>query len=339
MRIPSREIPQADTLADVIRVASGVAGGASTFQAIAAHIGKVERQGRYYRLAAEILGLVQNHDNRAVLTARGRQLVRAQQGEAQRMIRQAVLGTRLIQRVLPFLETRGQVTRDEIEAFIEQVTEPTGETMIPRRASTVISWLMDVGILQPVGNHYRLSPPSAEDTTAEPPQYPDNEPIAPNATDLNEYRTVEDRASRAAGLIAYWRDQAAMDRANAEHKRLTDLTAAQLRGAGLLPRCNGMIDLAAKSGEQAYIFEIKSVTRANERHQVRTGLSQLYEYQYLQNLQGAALVLVLSEKLTDSSAWMRHYLESERNVFLVWDGNNRLYASEVTRRSLSFLWP
>ena len=58
MRIPSSEIPQADLLQDVVRVVTAVHEGARTFQDIANYIGKVGRQGRYYRLAAEILGLI-----------------------------------------------------------------------------------------------------------------------------------------------------------------------------------------------------------------------------------------------------------------------------------------
>ena len=41
---------------DVIRTADAVASGATTFGEIAQRIGKVDRQGRYYRLAAQILG-------------------------------------------------------------------------------------------------------------------------------------------------------------------------------------------------------------------------------------------------------------------------------------------
>jgi hypothetical protein len=53
MKIPSSKIPQADMLEDVLSVASAVNQGARTFQDIATYIHKVERQGRYYRLAAE----------------------------------------------------------------------------------------------------------------------------------------------------------------------------------------------------------------------------------------------------------------------------------------------
>ena len=61
MRIPSSEIPQADKLEDIIKVAEAVKNGNKTYQDIAMYIGKVERQGRYYRLAAEILGIIEHH--------------------------------------------------------------------------------------------------------------------------------------------------------------------------------------------------------------------------------------------------------------------------------------
>ena len=78
MRIPSNEIPQADELDDVIATVEAISQGAITFQEIAGAIGKVDRQGRYYRLASEILGLVRKVGrNRAELTNLGRTFINA----------------------------------------------------------------------------------------------------------------------------------------------------------------------------------------------------------------------------------------------------------------------
>ena len=73
MKIPSEDVPQADLLKEVVRAVEAVAAGATTFQDIAAHFGKVERQGRYYRRAAEILGLLASAGtNHSVLNPRGK---------------------------------------------------------------------------------------------------------------------------------------------------------------------------------------------------------------------------------------------------------------------------
>ena len=75
----------------------------------------------------------------------------------------------------------------------------------------------------------------------------------------------------------------------------------------------------------------------NARKQVRNGLSQLYEYQYLQNLEGSNLVLVIEKELPVSSRWMINYLEQNRNINLIWDGDENLYGTEVTREKFEFL--
>ena len=76
MRVPSDEIPQADNLLDVVRTVIAVSQGARTFQQIATSIGKVERQGRYYRKAAEIVGMIATPNrNQSILTQLGQSFV------------------------------------------------------------------------------------------------------------------------------------------------------------------------------------------------------------------------------------------------------------------------
>ncbi len=75
MQIPSKDIPQADVLGDVIRAAEAVSSDFTTYQGIANYIDKVERQGRYYRRAAEIIGLISTHQNHSVLTNFGNQFI------------------------------------------------------------------------------------------------------------------------------------------------------------------------------------------------------------------------------------------------------------------------
>jgi len=146
MLIPRDQIPQADVLNEVIRTVEAVAGGAETFQDIASILGKVERQGRYYRLAAQIIGLLDNHDNRAYLTEAGSQFIAASTLDRPELLRQAVLNTRLFQRFLLFLEAQPQgATRREVENFLAAVTQTT-PAMIERRTSTVIAWASAVSI-------------------------------------------------------------------------------------------------------------------------------------------------------------------------------------------------
>jgi len=139
MRIPSEDIPQADVLDEVVRTVEAVSQGARTFDDIAEAIGKVDRQGRYYRRAAEILGLVRNERNHSTLTPVGRTYIR-NRGRRKQLLTEAVLQTRLVQRVLPFFEAHEEsgVDREDLTDFIGGVTQPVGPSMIPRRVSTVI---------------------------------------------------------------------------------------------------------------------------------------------------------------------------------------------------------
>lgn len=64
---------------------------------IAGYIGKVDRQGRYYRHAAELLGFVLKHDNRAWTTGSGSHLLSLPPQEQQDYIRACVLNLRVFQ--------------------------------------------------------------------------------------------------------------------------------------------------------------------------------------------------------------------------------------------------
>lgn len=82
---------------------------------------------------------------------------------------------------------------------------------------------------------------------------------------------------------------------------------------------------------------MKSITDSNAKSQVRSGLSQLYEYRYLQNLPDAKLILVIEKPLPNKNSWMKEYLEKDRNVFLLWDGNNNLFGTNHSKEYLKFL--
>lgn len=337
MKIPSSEIPQADMLEDVLAVANAVSHGAKTFQDIAKHIHKVDRQGRYYRLAAEILGLIKNNNNNSELTDLGRRFVSSDEWSKKEIIRNAVLNAHVFQRMLPFFELYPNGTdRSDIERFIEEVTEPTTKSMIHRRASTLLSWLEKVEIVDFYDGIYSIRPFRTYTTPVL--QFPVSEPLAPKSLSLNEYKTVQERAERAAETIQVLINQASYDRANAIHRSLVNIVADKLRSSGSIPRNNQFVDLAISKGDKSYLFEMKSVNTDNYRSQIRAGLSQLYEYRYLQNLPEAKLVLVISEPLNKKDSWMQEYLEVDRQILLVWDGNNQLFASNKTKQELLFLW-
>lgn len=333
MRIPSDDVPQADKLSEVVRTVEAVAAGAKTFDDISHAIGKVDRQGRYYRRAAEILGLVSNvrGRNQASLTSAGQQFVAASSADREKILAGAVIKSRIIERVIPFLESKGSrgVSRHELEQFIEAVTESVGPSMIGRRVSTITSWLDSIRMLRERNGRYQLTtlPVSVPIVEYEA----SDEPLFPKKHDLVTYQQVAERAKKAGGYLSVLIDEASRDRANGAHRMLTNLVAAKIQTAGAIPKRNKYIDLSTVWNESLYLFEMKSTRDVNAHHQVRTAISQLYEYRYLQQAPTAKLVVVIENPLPDQERWLVEYVVKDRGLFIAWDGDRRTlrYPSEL----------
>ncbi|HVS94530.1 MAG TPA: hypothetical protein VHE59_20975 [Mucilaginibacter sp.] len=340
MLIPSDEIPQADVLTDVVRTVISVSQGATTFQAIAASINKVERQGRYYRKAAEILELIATPArNHSVVTNLGNRFLQSGPTLTNPILLNAILNARVFQRIIPFLELNSQngVTREEIVAFIMSIADLAANSMAPRRFNSVVSWLEVMQIIQRTGDRFRLSSNTINQAVEQLSFTDVDEPIMPRSTDLHEYRTVELRSSQAEETIITYSNLAATERADNAHRRLVNLVAERIRRTGSIPRNNQIIDLATRFNDVDFIFEMKSITNNNAKSQVRSALSQLYEYKYLQNLPDSNLVLVVENRLPPNAEWMVEYLETDRNIHVIWDGDDQLHGTERAVNTLGFL--
>lgn len=340
MRIPSEDIPQADTIEDVVRTVFAISQGARTYQQIATAIGKVGRQGRYYRRAAEILGFTYRPKrNNSILTDLGQQFLNSGLSIQNPIFIQAVLNARVIQRTIPYLELNkiNGVTQDDIVDFLISIADISGDSMAPRRFSSVVSWLESLQMVTNRHNRYFISS-SHINSSIEILEFTEfDEPILPTTTNLNEYREVEQRAANASQEIMFFRNGAAHERADNAHRRLVNLVSRRLKEVGAIPRFNQFIDLAARVNDLDFIFEMKSTTADNAKSQIRRGISQLYEYRYLQNSPTAYLILVVENPLPQEINWMLDYMEVDRNIHLVWDGDNNLHARPETRQKLPFL--
>ena len=340
MRVPSDEIPQADNLIDVVKTIIAVSQGSTTYQQIAHFIDKGERQGRYYRKAAEIIGMISTpNTNQSILTPLGHMFVQNNPTLSNPTLLKGVLNSRIFQRIIPFLESKeaNGVSREEFKIFLTATADLGDGTMAPRRISTIISWLVDLGIIQFINSRYTLSNQTINQRLNKIEFSNSDEPLLPNPNDLNEYNTVQQRTLSAREAIITYRDNASLERADNAHRHLVNLTSERIRNAGALPKYNQLIDLATHINGNDYIFEMKSTTINNEKSQMRAGLSQLYEYRYLQNKPNAKLILVIENPLSLKEQWRQSYLEQDRDVYLVWDGNDELYGNERTRNELHFL--
>ena len=340
MKIPSDEIPQADNLWDVAKVAECVALGAKTYQEIAAGIGKVERQGRYYRKAAEIIGFIAPiGPNHSQLTVLGAKWVAANTIDKKAILIQAALGCKILQRVIPFLESRPNGTsREEILAFLDNVADLGGSSMAPRRVSTILHWLNDCSVIAESGGKYSLkrlpdSVPFLDYSQNE------SEPLLPKSWALTDYESHALNYKSRTGVTTVLIDQAKHEKANQSHRELVDLVASRAKNAGSVPKVGKLIDLAASFNGADYIFEMKSLSGENARSQVRQGISQLYEYRYIEQSKNAKLVLVIQNKLEDDVEWMNDYIIEDRNISLLWDGDGNLYCPSKLKEEFGFLQP
>jgi hypothetical protein len=316
-----------------------IAAGAKTDDDIAEAIGQLsDRQGRYYRRATEILGFSERAQNNASsLTKLGKLFQRASAEDKKSLIMGAILNNPVFVRLVSFLEAHGAAgaSRMEVEKFLASVAELGATSMAGRRTSTYLSWLRYLGLVNDTANSYVLNslPSSVPFVTVGS----DEEPLLPARYDLLEYQDQSRRVKKSEEAIQYFVDQASRERANSVHTELVNLMAQKIRKHGSIPRTNRYVDLSARIGDQDYLFEMKSTTVTNMHHQARRGLSQLYEYRYIQNVPDAKLVLVLETPLAGKMAWMADYITKDRNVLLVWDGNNRFYCPEGISDQLTFI--
>lgn len=339
MKIPSKDVIQADSLDREISAILSVSSGAQTDKDIAKAIGNLsDRQGRYYRLAGENLGFLRRSGaNASELAPLGKNFVQASIGARRDLLVQAVLANPLFQRLLPFLEAKGTTgaSRKELRDFLDSVAVLGTESMVKRRVSSYASWLVELGLAKKSGNNLVVGqlPAAAPLVRYES----DDEPIFPNRYDLKEYQEQARRVASKQEAVAYYVDHAKRERATTSHETLVNLMAERLRQRGAIPKANRYVDLSARWEGDDYLFEMKSTTEDNPHSQIRRGLSQLYEYRYIQNVEKAKLVLVIENPLPKQNQWMEDYLLNDRGVLLVWDGNGKFNCAPNVRKKLEFL--
>lgn len=270
------------------------------------------------------------------MTIEGKRILAASNPkERKKALLELILRTRLFQRMLPFFEKHKRgMKRHELEQFMEEVTQPVGTTMMIRRASTATSWLKELEIIKQDKDLLILNPTLANNIPKV--EFEITEPMLPKVGDLKEYQLVAERA-RASRDIQIMINDVARERADNAHRRLVNLVSVRLNEAGVVGRYNKLVDLAARVQNKPFLFEMKSITRKNAHAQIRRSIGQLYEYRFLQNITDANLVVVIENELPNDMKWLYEYMEEDRGIHVIWDGNNKLYSSKKTRKSLPFL--
>lgn len=126
-------------------------------------------------------------------------------------------------------------------------------------------------------------------------------------------------------------------RGNRAHKRTRNALAAHLRSLGIEPLDPGPsdppFDLAWWKGGVLYVAEVKSLTRANEHHQLRLGLGQLLYYCHLLNLRAEQVIPVLAPELQPRDPEWRQLCKA-LNVRLAFPPSFEALIDQTTRPRL-----
>lgn len=154
--LKSKEVPQANVLSDVIKTVKFVEGHkGSTYQMIAYHIGKGERQGRYYRHSAQILGFIENYKNNAWILPDGERFLSMPRDEQKVYLTNRVRGLAVFQMAEKLIGSTDGCTRDDIHYLLNSngITDNTAL----RRASSVVNWMVDLEIAKQIGEKIYLN--------------------------------------------------------------------------------------------------------------------------------------------------------------------------------------
>lgn len=144
MAFSTSDLPQADKLDKVVLTVEAISNGKTTDLGIANYIGFTDRQGRYYRHAAETLGFITNHNNEAAITEFGEELVKTDDYKQKILLQQAILDNKLFNSILHKIEkNKDGLSKKEIEEHVSNITINPSKSTISRRLTTLIQWLLD----------------------------------------------------------------------------------------------------------------------------------------------------------------------------------------------------
>jgi len=313
--VTTADFPQADRLEQVGQVAIAIAKGNRADEEIEAFIGldSAGRQGRYYRLAAEVLGLISNQYNHAILTPLGNEFASL----SNRAARMDFLGRCLVETPV-FLEALRYIhqhkpTDDQLKKWF-CLFYPGAKTTANRRFHTFISYLRDAGLLQSSASKNRLQKYAGSVVKQS----------APSTQGLTGRRLKKSPSSPPStgtqGSIRVDVDAQKRERANQTHWRLVDAKSSFLDGRKFEPFANEHIDLYANDRGDVILYEMKSVAPegVNLLSQIRKAVSQLYEYRYIYEEPNARLCIVTNHGIAKKDEWLLDYLAKDRAIAYEW---------------------
>jgi len=334
--ISTGDFPQADKLFQVGMVALAVAEGRHEDAEIETFIGLNSggRQGRYYRLAAVTLGLIQNERNYSTLTFLGTEYASLQNDAARKdFLARCLVETEVFKAALKYIHEH-KPTDDQLKAWF-MTFYPGAESTADRRYSTFISYLRDAGLLTHVGRQndvikYIGGLVIKQETDIQLPA-----PTGLIGTAVTRL-VANAPTANATGMLRVDVDIQKRERANQVHWKLIAAKAEFLLSKGHEPKENGHVDLYTSSDDETIFYEMKSVDpeKRNLLPQVRKAVSQLYEYRYIFGKPTARICIVTNAEIPTTDSWLIDYLSADRSIAYEWTEDFSSFACPEPAKAL-----
>ena len=314
MTIQTSDFPQADKILQVGKVANAIASGFHTDREIEDYIGLESegRQGRYYRLAAEIIGLTLNDSNYATLTPMGQEYSTLNSDQSRlEFLGDCLVKTRVFKEAMDYI--RQHAPNDQrLKAWFVKFF-PGGEGTAIRRYSTFKNYLKDTKLVDQ-GSAVVLSRKYIGEVAKV------NEELLAldkKILSLNKGKVKQPQFKNKS--LAYNVDLQKLERANKIHTSLVSGKANYLNQLGFQTYENLHIDLFVKDSE-IILYEMKSINESHSNfiQQARKAVSQLHEYQYIYDVNNAKLCLVTNKPVAEYQSWYLDYLADDRNIAYEW---------------------
>lgn len=311
--VSTSDFPQADRLNQVGLVAEAIHNGCETDSDIENYIGlnSEGRQGRYYRLSAEILGLIVNTQNQAQLTPLGAEYAGLTTPAAQSdFLARCLVDTDVFKNALSYIHEH-EPTDQQLKLWFRNFY-PGAQSTADRRFITFQRYLEATELIKVKNGKNVVA------------KYVGGIIKKSISTDL-ELTGKKAGATKApnfasSGNMTFNIDLQKREKANQIHWQLIDAKSSFLNTAGLESFENKHIDLFSRKDDQTILYEMKSITASgsNTVPQVRKAISQLYEYRYIFNEPKARLCIVTNSELKNENAWIANYLSKDRMIAYEW---------------------
>lgn len=326
MALMTRDFPQADKIEQVGKVAIAVANGNTADSDIEKYIGldSAGRQGRYYRHAAEVLGLITTSQNQSFLTPLGNEYSNLTTSKAQiEFLIRCMLDAPVFLHAVAYIN---EVNPDEkrLKAWFTS-NYPGAHSTANRRFSTFINYihyLINYKVINISNSKYVLNRYTGAAVK--------KKILAGQGIGKREFKTY---AANNKTIIVEVEAQK-KERANITHWNLVTAKSEFLHNRKFNAFENELIDLYAEDKKDIIIYEMKSIIENNFISQLRKAIAQLYEYRYIFSAPTARICMVTNFPIPKKHEWAIDYLTKDREIGYEWTDDFKTFVCNANSKTL-----